>query len=84
MTISEATCCEEYPYFKRSKTKVQNANRLEVQLHKMNAELLSSQAINWSLEKTIQLLLFVPNGQQAYKSLGLFTIIYCIIFTNDI
>ena len=49
--ISEATCCEECPYFTRSKTKVQNVNRPEVRLHKMDAKLLSSQAINWLLEK---------------------------------
>ena len=46
MTINEATCCEECPYFTRSKTKVQNANRREVQLHKMGAKLLSSLAVN--------------------------------------
>ena len=32
MTISEATCCEECPYFTRSKTKIQNANRREIRL----------------------------------------------------
>ena len=44
MTISEATCCEECPYFTRSKTKVQNANRPEVQLHKMDAKLVDDQS----------------------------------------
>ena len=42
MTISEATCCEECSYFTRSKTKVQNANRREVQLHKMVTNVQSS------------------------------------------
>ena len=53
MTISEATCCEECPYFTSSKTKVQNANRPEVRLHKMDAKLLSNQVIILMLEKTM-------------------------------
>ena len=44
MTISEVTCCEECPYFTRSKTKVQNAKRPEVRLHKMDAKLVDDQS----------------------------------------
>ena len=39
MTTSEATCHEECPYYTSSKTEVQNANRPEVQLHKMDKKL---------------------------------------------
>ena len=53
MTFREATRCEECPYFTNSKTEVQNANSPEVRLLKTNAKLLSSQAINWSLEKSM-------------------------------
>ena len=51
MAISKATCCKECPCFTRSKTKVQNVNRPEVRLHKMDTKLLSNQVINWCWRK---------------------------------
>ena len=58
--------------FHTLQTKVQNANRPEVWLHTMDAKLMSSQAINWSLEKTMMTVKSLPKNVKVDNTLVVF------------